>query len=450
MSPEQISGKIGKSVGEKLRAARIALHYTQSQLAAPDFSVSYISAIERGQIHPSLRALEILAGRLGLSSTQLLPTRSQQDAHMNTTLDIAERDDDEVEMALLEAQLFIQQGEAEQAVNQISKIPTKRLKRQQQLQHRYLLGWSYFATEHFQEAEYTLSEALQIAKELNTSYLTLRILNISALAHAAMRNYTQALLSHEHCINLLATTEPHDPFFTAQIYMYMGQHYSQLEYVERAIEMFHKALTTAEEFATLEDAQTIYGNISAYYAGIKENDLAVLYTYKSLYLSTQESYKRLQGEIYHYLGHAIMKEGQEEARLYLDEALQQNSVLRDSLSLASICTRNAEWYYNRQQFDEALKYARQANELLSECTDDTIIRAEALVVLGRVEYALSEYEQGDQHFTAGLEMFARLESHEELANESVLYAQLLEEKGKEREAFTHLRRAFQSRQRLGR
>ena len=47
-------------------------------------------------------------------------------------------------------------------------------------------------------------------------------------------------------------------------------------------------------------------------------------------------------------------------------------------------------------------------------------------------------------------MFARPESHEELANESVLYAQLLEEKGKEREAFTHLRRAFQSRQRLGR
>ncbi len=50
MSPEQASSKIGKSVGEKLRAARLAQHYTQSQLAAPDFSVSYISAIERGQI----------------------------------------------------------------------------------------------------------------------------------------------------------------------------------------------------------------------------------------------------------------------------------------------------------------------------------------------------------------------------------------------------------------
>jgi len=97
MSPEQLPSKIGKSVGEKLRAARVAQHYTQSQLAAPDFSVSYISAIERGQIHPSLRALEILATRLGLSSTQLLPARSQQDSRSSSQLNITERDDDQVE-----------------------------------------------------------------------------------------------------------------------------------------------------------------------------------------------------------------------------------------------------------------------------------------------------------------------------------------------------------------
>jgi transcriptional regulator with XRE-family HTH domain len=449
MSPEPLTGKIGKSVGEKLRAARVAQHYTQSQLAAPDFSVSYISAIERGQIHPSLRALEILAARLGLSSTQLLPTRSQQDAHMSTTLDIAERDDDEVELALLEAQLLIHQGDAEQAASLISKISTKRLKRQQLLLHRYLLGWAYFATERFQEAEYTLAEALQIAKELNTSYLTLRILNISALAHAAMRNYTQALISHEHCINLLATTPPHDPFFAAQIYTYMGQHYTQLEYVDRAIEMFHKALAMTEEFATLEDAQAIYRDICAYYANAKEDDLAVLHAYKSLYLSIQETNKHLRGELHHYLGHAIMKGDQEQARLYLDEALQQPGVLRDPLSLASVSTRNAEWHATHEQFTTAAQYARQAQEL-SQPFGDTIIAAEALVILGRIEYAISNYEQGDQHFTAGLEMFERLESHQELANESVFYAQLLEERGKEREAFTHLRRAFQSRQRLGR
>ena len=64
--------QMGRNVGAKLKEARLAKRYTQSQLAGNDFSVSYISAIERGQIHPSLRALEIFAMRLGLSSKDLL------------------------------------------------------------------------------------------------------------------------------------------------------------------------------------------------------------------------------------------------------------------------------------------------------------------------------------------------------------------------------------------
>jgi len=57
MSTDQSNNKLGQSVGAKIRAARQAKKYTQSQLALPDFSVSYISAIERSQIHASLRAL---------------------------------------------------------------------------------------------------------------------------------------------------------------------------------------------------------------------------------------------------------------------------------------------------------------------------------------------------------------------------------------------------------
>src|SRR5205807_2586489 len=95
--------RIGQTVGAKLRAARLARKYTQSQLAQPDFSVSYVSAIERGQIHPSLRALEIFAQRLGLSSSDLLSKQtgqalqgfSEKDAHEN------KRD---IELQLLEAQ----------------------------------------------------------------------------------------------------------------------------------------------------------------------------------------------------------------------------------------------------------------------------------------------------------------------------------------------------------
>src|SRR5947207_10908230 len=146
MSPEAPSNKIGKSVGEKLRAARVAQHYTQSQLASPDFSVSYISAIERGQIHPSLRALEILARRLDLPSTQLLPQYSQDGRGGDASISSPLNEDAVIELALLEAQICILQGEAVQAIAKLGKLADKHLQDRQRTQQRYLLGWAYLHT----------------------------------------------------------------------------------------------------------------------------------------------------------------------------------------------------------------------------------------------------------------------------------------------------------------
>src|SRR5256885_14447578 len=117
MSTGDSHSQMGQSVGAKIRAARQAKKYTQSQLAAPDFSVSYISAIERGQIHPSLRALEILARRLDLPSTQLLPQYSQDGRGGGPSISSSMNEDAVIEFALLEAQICILQGEAVQAIS---------------------------------------------------------------------------------------------------------------------------------------------------------------------------------------------------------------------------------------------------------------------------------------------------------------------------------------------
>src|SRR5215472_92006 len=109
MPSDQSHAQMGQTVGARLRAARLAKKYTQIQLAAPDFSVSYISAIERGQIQPSLRALEILAGRLGLTSTQLLPNHSSSDDHQMSPASISEQSEDEIALHLLEAHISIMQ-----------------------------------------------------------------------------------------------------------------------------------------------------------------------------------------------------------------------------------------------------------------------------------------------------------------------------------------------------
>ncbi len=59
-------------LGVRLRQARLRLNMTQSEVASDHFSVSYISAVERGQIRPSLGALEVLSDRLQVPLEDLL------------------------------------------------------------------------------------------------------------------------------------------------------------------------------------------------------------------------------------------------------------------------------------------------------------------------------------------------------------------------------------------
>src|SRR5437773_7281773 len=59
------------SLGERLRALRIAAGLTQSDLAGGRFSKEYLSQIERGKTRPTAETLEWLAARLRVDPTYL-------------------------------------------------------------------------------------------------------------------------------------------------------------------------------------------------------------------------------------------------------------------------------------------------------------------------------------------------------------------------------------------
>lgn len=62
----------GKTIAERLRTARLAAKKTQQELAGGRFSKSYISAVERGKMTPSIQALDYLADQLTVSQAYLL------------------------------------------------------------------------------------------------------------------------------------------------------------------------------------------------------------------------------------------------------------------------------------------------------------------------------------------------------------------------------------------
>jgi transcriptional regulator with XRE-family HTH domain len=64
--------QLARSIGTRLRKARLQAGLTQKQLAGDRYSKAYVSALENGSSKPSMAALNYLATRLGISATVLL------------------------------------------------------------------------------------------------------------------------------------------------------------------------------------------------------------------------------------------------------------------------------------------------------------------------------------------------------------------------------------------
>src|SRR5579859_3835451 len=133
MPPSLETANVGKAVaarvGTNIREVRTKLGMTQAQLAAPDFSISYISAIERGKIRPSLKALSILARRLDVPLTFLLEG-SPSEAEIARRVGYSPADtgpDQRVEVDLLQATILLHQERSEQALALLTPLQPERL-----------------------------------------------------------------------------------------------------------------------------------------------------------------------------------------------------------------------------------------------------------------------------------------------------------------------------------
>ena len=98
-----------RTVGSRLRAARLAAGLSQAELAGSEFSPSYVSLIESGRRNPTEPALAVLAERLGTTPEHLL--RGQDPAH-----------GDRVRLSLSYAELALRNGNPGDALAQVGEL----------------------------------------------------------------------------------------------------------------------------------------------------------------------------------------------------------------------------------------------------------------------------------------------------------------------------------------
>jgi tetratricopeptide (TPR) repeat protein len=80
---------LARSIGERIRAARLRAGLTQQQLAEGRYTKAYVSALEKGLAKPSMAALTFFSERLGLPPSHFLVDRADVWSRLEADLHLA-------------------------------------------------------------------------------------------------------------------------------------------------------------------------------------------------------------------------------------------------------------------------------------------------------------------------------------------------------------------------
>jgi transcriptional regulator with XRE-family HTH domain len=188
-------------IGQRIRRARLTRNLTQGELAKGEFSVSYVSAVERGQIRPSLGALERLAARLQVPLSELLT--DTHDAEIDAAISItegrgAEADQarEEISARLREAQILARQNKTDEAITLLREVLDRATSPRDKAATHYYLASCYLLREEPDNARAELQEAMPIAERIGDRELLERSRNDLGTAYYQLNKHLLALECH--------------------------------------------------------------------------------------------------------------------------------------------------------------------------------------------------------------------------------------------------------------
>jgi tetratricopeptide (TPR) repeat protein len=256
LNPMNISETMASlpSVGKRLRNMRKARGMTQEALAAPEYTKGYISALERGGVRPSLKALDFLARRLGVPIADFLDSSAELTSEQDVE---AQREDLLYQCSF--AQMLIRVGKSHEAIALINEL-------EQQVQHyaqklppnmAYMLpfvrGMAHLQSGAPRLAHAELEAALEAAK--GDVEASAQLHNLLGTVFLALDLPQLALEQHLEALKYIrgsAGSATRDPDFAVNVYRNLANDYWALNEFELAIGLYKEALPILEDLSDLK------------------------------------------------------------------------------------------------------------------------------------------------------------------------------------------------------
>lgn len=434
-------------LGQRLRDARLAHNMTQSDVAQGEFSVSYISAVERGQLRPSLPALERLAQRLQVPVPDLLREGDGPVAPGALTRPPAEATGprNEAEQRLWRARILAHQGKSAEALDILS-----RLRHQVAMLGPGELGhwhWSFASTYlllgQAEEARNEIQEAIPLAEETGDTRLRAWLRYGLGKAGELERQWPAALEAYQECLSALTRKAVVDPALSLNALSSLGGVCLQLGEDELALDYLNQAIQIVPDLLDAERLASTYWTIASAYADQGNARQACQYAIRSVAAYEQGDAQRLATRVYSRLGHVYVQANRlDEARASLETARAMAERGDNKPALVEVFCGLAAVYLGWERLDDAamaINWARAAADAL----DDPAQEAEVLLVEARLLEAQGEAEAACQDFEQAVGLLEQSAATHGLSLALKAYSDFAERQGDSTRALELLKRAWQ-------
>jgi transcriptional regulator with XRE-family HTH domain len=440
-------------LGQRLRRIRLSRNMTQAEVARNLFSISYISGVERGQIRPSLAALELLAGRLQIPLVELA-TEAGLDTHSRAAPikhreSPVERHREEAERTSCAAHILTYQQKSSEAVALLLRLDRTHLSPQQTTMIQLLLATCYNQQGRTEEALHLTQETLPEAEKAGEQELAARLQCELGKAFSVLEDHAAALEQFRALEKALQEPLP-DPAMQVRILLHIGREERLLSQHEQAMSVLTQASEVAGEALRPEHLGALYWKISQRLADSGDEVGAKRYAVRSLGAYQTAARWRSITALNTQLGIALARTGrQEEALAYLERAYALAAQQGDLEGSVETQSALALAFLNDKRTcdaDQAASAALQAAERL----EDTLVLGRTLLVVAQVQEARQQPGEASQSYIRAIELLQSPQAvpessaSKELREAYARFSEHLERQGESQRAFEMLKHAYRA------
>jgi tetratricopeptide (TPR) repeat protein len=405
-------------LGQRIRAARVAKGWTQTQLAGNDISVGYVSRIESGQRRPNSQTLDDLATRLGVPTEHLLRG-------------VTAREYDEIKLTLDFAELSLETGQHVEAEAQArDAVERAAVASQDELVFR-----GRFIIARALEGQGNIDDAILELEPLVHSRQggLLRVKAAIALCRCYRNSgdYSQAIEVGERVLNQLGNSPLDASDESVQMAVTLASAYFMRGDTGQAVRICRKSIDKAEGIASAAARAAAYWNASLFESERGSVSNAIAMAERALALLAEGQDARNLARMRTQLGVMQLQLDPPDvasAHEQLEKAAEELPWCSASpLEIAGNDLARARAYLLDGDFDRAEELCRQTFEVAN--SEAPLTAADARSVLGQILAARGDMEAAMSAYRQAVFFLTSVGADQDAAQHWFELADLLEEAG---------------------